>query len=232
MFDNFVISCEDDKCAAEPVVPEPEETEPELTPSPEELVAEVAEEEIPVISEPEEEPEPEEEVVSYTQDELDAEVKKAEERGYEKGFQNAVGEFERQQLSLLAELNTRLMTALADNENRLEQQEQESMRFALEVVRKILPGLEKETALNEINRFLSVNFPNFRREASLSLPLIPKLSPRCRKLLPNWQTPTTLKGKFLCIKMLPWHPATAVSNGKTAALSAAAIKCLKKSTIY
>lgn len=35
MFDNFVISCEDDKCAAEPVVPEPEETEPELTPSPE-----------------------------------------------------------------------------------------------------------------------------------------------------------------------------------------------------
>lgn len=76
MFDNFVISCEDDKCAAEPVVPEPEETEPELTPSPEELVAEVAEEEIPVISEPEEEPEPEEEVVSYTQDELDAEVKK------------------------------------------------------------------------------------------------------------------------------------------------------------
>ena len=59
MFDNFVISCEDDKCAAEPVVPEPEETEPELTPSPEELVAEVAEEEIPVISEPEEEPEPE-----------------------------------------------------------------------------------------------------------------------------------------------------------------------------
>lgn len=228
MFDNFVISCEDDKCAAEPVVPEPEETEPELTPSPEELVAEVTEEEIPVISEPEEEPEPEEEVVSYTQDELDAEVKKAEERGYEKGFQNAVGEFERQQLALLAELNTRLMTALADNENRLEQQEQESMRFALEVVRKILPGLEKETALNEINRFLSVNFPNFRREASLSFTFNPEVVAKVSEIIAKLANANDFEGKISLHKDASMAPGDCRIEWKNGGIERSSHKMLEK----
>lgn len=167
MFDNFVISCEDEKCRAEPLpeveaegdVAEPEETLAEETP-------EVIEE--PAAAEPEPETVP-----GYSQDELDAAVTAAEERGYEKGFNAAAGENEKRQAELLENVNNRLMTLLAENEKQSREAEQDALRFALELVKKLFPALEEKQAISEVQKFLQDNFAAFRHEESLSFSFNP-----------------------------------------------------------
>ena len=120
------------------------------------------------------------------------------------------------------------MTALADNENRLEQQEQESMRFALEVVRKILPGLETETALNEINRFLSVNFPNFRREASLSFTFNPEVVAKVSEIIAKLANANDFEGKISLHKDASMAPGDCRIEWKNGGIERSSHKMLEK----
>lgn len=164
MFDNFVIPGR------------PQKAEPEITvepvPEPEEKItdAEFVEAE-PV----EEKPEVQTPAVSYSQEDLDAASRAAEEKGYERGFNAAVSEREKAETVLLDNINNRLMTILADVSTRNTEQEQSALRFAVSLVRKLLPSLEEEVAVKEVEAFISDNFKNFAKEGSLSFRFNPDI---------------------------------------------------------
>ena len=67
------------------------------------------------------------------------------------------------------------MTLLADVNTQGSEQEQNALRFALELVKKLLPSLEKEVALTEVETFIRENFKNFAKEASLSFSFNPEM---------------------------------------------------------
>lgn len=185
LFDNFVISCDEEKCVAEPVVPiSDDETE---------NVNEIEVEHIKhVIPEPIEVPF----VASYSQDELDAAVKAAEERAYEKGFKSASGETEQQQHDLLNDINGRLMTLLSEREEVEKNVETDTLRFVADVVRKILPSMEKEQATAEVSKFLTDNFSNFRREISLSFSFNPEVISAMPELISKLADRNDFEGKI------------------------------------
>ena len=159
MFDNFVISCEDDKCTSQTL--EDAETEELET----QEVETQEEEPIEAVTETVDE---EDKTPSYTQEELNSAVTSAEERGYEKGFKTALDDKEKQQTELLENINNRLMTLLAEVGKQSQEVEQEALHFAVELVKKLFPSLEKQQATSEIQKFLQDNFSSFRHEESLS----------------------------------------------------------------
>ena len=207
MFDNFVISCDDDKCVAEPLDMEETETEevlpaaaenPPAEPTAAETAAEPETAGAPV-SEPEPEVQPAEEpqpVPGYTQDELDAAVKSAEERGYEKGFNAAATENQKLQQSVLEEIGTRLMTLIAGQEETRREDEQSALRLAVGLVRKLLPALEQDVAKQEVGAFLEDNFADFRREKSLSFSFHPDMAAEIAPLLSKLAEKNDFEGRI------------------------------------
>ena len=165
MFDNFVISCEDDKCTSQTL--EDAETE--------ELETDSEEQETEEIIETKAEEVEEEKAPSYTQEELDSAVTSAEERGYEKGFNAASDEKEKQQTELLENINNRLMTLLAEVDKKSQDIEQGALQFALDLVKKLFPSLEKQHAVAEVQKFLKDNFSAFSHEDSLSFSFNPEM---------------------------------------------------------
>ncbi len=166
MFDNFVISDEEPrKYVPETVVESAEAEEPvaeEAEPAEDETVeVEFAEAE-PVVAESEIKE------VSFSQEELDNAVRAAEEQSYEKGYNAAVSEHEKAEAVLLDNINNRLVTILSDVGANNAEQEQNALRFAVALVRKLLPQLEGEVAVREVETFIRENFKNFAKEESLS----------------------------------------------------------------
>ena len=115
MFDNFVISDDDETSIAEPLDAENMVTE---TVEPKSEIAEVQVAEVqsaePEAAQEQEtqqfaalELEPEPKAPSYSQDELDAAVSAAEERSYEKGFNAATADVQKQQQAVLEEINSK-----------------------------------------------------------------------------------------------------------------------------
>lgn len=103
------------------------------------------------------------------------------------------------------------------------------MRWRLCV--KFFPGWKR----NRVKRnqpFLSVNFPNFRREASLSFTFNPEVVAKVSEIIAKLANANDFEGKISLHKDASMAPGDCRIEWKTAALSAAAIKCLKKSTIY
>lgn len=117
MFDNFVIDC-GKKGRADEEAAVIEDVEVSHEPEVEEVEAVVEEpavaesEEKPQVVEPELPPPP----PSFSQEELNAAVAKAREEGYEKGFQAALGDYEKQEAEMLQNLNSRLLSMLVDTE--------------------------------------------------------------------------------------------------------------------
>lgn len=164
MFDNFVVSDKQEESSVEPeAVTEPViESEEKITDV--EFVEAAPVEEKPVVQ-----------AVSYSQEELDEAARTAEENGYERGYNAAVSEREKAETVLLDNINNRLMTILADVSTRSTEQEQSALRFAVGLVRKLLPSLEEEVAVEEVEAFISDNFKNFAKEGSLSFRFNPDI---------------------------------------------------------
>lgn len=162
MFDNFVVG--EPKKA--PVI---EEVEPvffeDAITSSEEEVEPI---EIPVLEEPIL-------VKTFGQEEVDQMVLAAEEKAYERGFKAAISEQEKVQTMLLDSMNNRLMTILADVNTQGSEQEQNALRFAVSLVKKMLPSLESEVAVKEVENFVTENFKNFAKEANLSFSFHPDM---------------------------------------------------------
>lgn len=173
LFDNFVVDNSKEKktemkievveeIAVEPVVEVEQDIAAEAetiieTPQPEPVVQE------PIAVEP-----------SFSQDELNAAVKLAEETAYEKGFHAAADDEARRQNILLEDIKNQLMTIFAGLERKTADIESSSLKFAVELVRKILPTLEKERAEAEVKNFLNENFANFAAQEILSFAFNPE----------------------------------------------------------
>ena len=200
MFDNFVISCNDEECVAEPLDVE-EETEETL--SEEEVKQEKQEteavenetEEAEVIAPQEEIPAKPKEP-SYSQSELDAAVKSAEERGYEKGFNAATTEMQKAIASVLEEVNNRLMALLSGEDENKREAEASALKFAVELVRKLLPNLEAGVAKQEVEAFLSDNFSKFRGEKNLSFSFHPDMAAEIAPQLSKLAEKNDFEGKI------------------------------------
>lgn len=204
MFDNFVISDDDETSIAEPLdaenmVTETVEPKSEIA---EAQVAEVQSAEPEAAQEQETqqfaalEPEPEPKAPSYSQDELDAAVSAAEERSYEKGFNAATADVQKQQQAVLEEINSKLLSLLAEQDNSYRQNEQNALKFALGLVRKLLPNLEADVAKEEVEAFLSDNFAKFKGEKSLSFSFNPKMAANIAPLLSKLAEKNDFEGKI------------------------------------
>ncbi len=191
MFDNFVIACDEDKAIVEPE----NETEAENI----ESGAEPIEETVVYEPEPEIKPEPEivvESVISYSQEELDAEVRKAEDKGYERGLRQAEDEAEKRHEALMNEMSGKLSVMLADMAKENDEREAEAIQLALALVKKLLPSLEEKQAEAEVQKFLSDNFPNFRREAYLSFSFNPQTVGAAAKIIAKLAEKNDFEGKI------------------------------------
>lgn len=214
MFDNFVISDDDETSIAEPLDAEnmvTETVEPkseiaeaqvaEVQPAESEAAQEQETQQFAALepeSEPEPEPEPEPELKapSYSQDELDAAVSAAEERSYEKGFNAATADVQKQQQAVLEEINGKLLSLLAEQDDSYRQDEQNALKFALGLVRKLLPNLEADVAKEEVEAFLSDNFAKFKGEKSLSFSFNPKMAANIAPLLSKLAEKNDFEGKI------------------------------------
>jgi flagellar assembly protein FliH len=66
------------------------------------------------------------------------------------------------------------MTIYAEIEQKKSEMESSSLKFALGVIRKVLPSLERENAESEVKAFLAENFANFATQESLSFSFNPE----------------------------------------------------------
>ena len=110
---------------------------------------------------------------SYSKEDMDLAIQEAEERGYQKGLEEAKQDALMQQNVILNEVRNQLMTIFADINEKTSQVEIEALKFAVNAIRKVLPTLEKERAEAEIKQFLSDNFSNFSTQDSLSFAFNP-----------------------------------------------------------
>ena len=177
MFDNFVVSNfakrEEENV---PSFSESEETEDVL---PEETLDDVVEE-----TTKSEEVVPQEPVVetakiintepTYSKEELDAAVKLAEEKAYEKGISEAMNEEAKKQDLLLEDISNRLKEIFANIDKKAMEMENSSLHFAVELLRKLLPTLEQEQAEAEVKNFMARNFANFAAQETLSFAFNPE----------------------------------------------------------
>lgn len=197
MFDNFVISCNDEECVAEPldIEEETEETlaEEEIKQEAEEV--ESQEEKGTEVLAKKEESEKQKDP-SYSQSELDAAVKSAEEQGYEKGFNSATTELQKAEAAALEEINTRLVALLSGEIENKREAEASALKFAVELVRKLLPNLEAEVAKQEVEAFLSDNFSKFRGEKNLSFSFHPDMAAEIAPQLSKLAEKNDFEGKI------------------------------------
>ena len=202
MFDNFVISCNDEECVAEPldVKEETEETlaepeaqiqEPQETKEPEN-----EEEKAEEISKQEEEAPIKPQEPSYSQAELDEAVKSAEEKGYEKGFSAAATDIQKAEQTALDEINNRLVALLSGESESKKEAEASALKFAVELVRKLLPNLEAGVAKEEVEAFLSDNFSKFRGEKNLSFSFHPDMAAEIAPQLSKLAEKNDFEGKI------------------------------------
>ena len=111
---------------------------------------------------------------SYSEEELKEAVKQAEEVAYSKGFQAASDDISEKHNLLLGDIKNQLMAIYAEIENKKSEIETSSLKFALGVIRKVLPTLERERAEAEVKSFLADNFANFAGQESLSFSFNPE----------------------------------------------------------
>lgn len=111
---------------------------------------------------------------SYSEEELKEAVRQAEEAAYSKGFQAASDDISEKHNLLLGDIKNQLMTIYAEIENKKSEIETSSLKFALGVIRKVLPTLEHERAEAEVKSFLADNFANFAAQESLSFSFNPE----------------------------------------------------------
>lgn len=121
------------------------------------------------------ETEVEENIITYTEEELRESLAQAEKVAYNKGLEEAKNSSIEKQNILLEDIKNQLMTIFASLEEKKSDTEISTLNFAVSLVRKILPTLEKETADKEVKKFLSDNFSSFASQESLSFSFNPEV---------------------------------------------------------
>ena len=116
-----------------------------------------------------------ENIVTYTQDEYQQAIAQAQEVAYNKGFEEAKTAIIEKQNILLEDIKNQLMTIFASLEEKKSDLETSALNFAVSLVEKILPTLEKEVAEKEVKIFLAENFANFSSQESLSFSFNPDM---------------------------------------------------------
>ena len=175
MFDNFVVSSEppsteetltvsQDVDTSADNLPEEVLTTDQAVIEPEAVIPVAVEE--PIKAPVEQEP-------SYSKEELDAAVKMAEEKAYEQGRTEAIGEEDKKRDLLLEDISRQLTDIFAGLDKKATEVENSALQFAIELVRKILPTLEKERAEVEVKNFMAQNFANFAGQETLSFAFNP-----------------------------------------------------------
>ena len=173
MFDNFIVS--NTPAKKDDVLDQEIETEPHQE-------TDIVEEEVvdihPVISEPQiiDNTPPTVDIPatpSYSKDELDAAVKLAEEKAYNEGLMAATNEEKQQQKLLLENIQEQLTSIFMELNKKSTDIENSALKFAIELMRKILPTLEKERAEAEVKNFMAQNFANFASQETLSFAFNP-----------------------------------------------------------
>lgn len=193
MFDNFVIEEKEDSCFPDKT-PEPEIISPAATETQEELPAfasETLDAEFEEASEPAPVPE-----VSYTQEELDEKIKIAEQNAYENGFKSAQSSIEASLKEVLSDINNKLVNIITDADAMNKTLEQQSMDVVMAVVRKLVPTLEAENALDIVNKFISENFNNFKNESKLSFYIHPDIISYVQKTIAALAKSHDFEGKI------------------------------------
>ncbi len=175
MFDNFVVSSEppsteetltvsQDVDTSADNLPEEVLTTDQAVVEPEAVIPVAVEEPIKA---------PVEQELSYSKEELDAAVKMAEEKAYEQGRTEAIGEEDKKRDLLLEDISRQLTDIFAGLDKKATEVENSALQFAIELVRKILPTLEKERAEVEVKNFMAQNFANFAGQETLSFAFNP-----------------------------------------------------------
>ena len=111
----------------------------------------------------------------YTEEELQEEIKQAKEEAYNKGLEEAKNSLEEKQNILLEDIKNQLMTIFASLDEKKSDMERSTLNFAVGLVKKILPTLEKERAEQEVKSFLAENFANFASQEALSFSFNPEI---------------------------------------------------------
>lgn len=197
LFDNFIVECgknnrNEDEAAVTETEPQLSEAEIETMEMPEEeVITTEIEAETPVVEAELPPPPP-----SFSKEELDAAVAKATEEGYEKGFQSALGDNEKQEQELLKSIDNRLLAMLVDAENFQKQLEVDNLSFISGALKKIFPTLASKQATAELELFLKDNFSHFKNEPSLSFSFNPESVKIAAALLPKLANANDFEGKI------------------------------------
>lgn len=111
---------------------------------------------------------------TYSKEELEAAVKIAEEKSYNEGFAAATEEEKRKQSLLLENIKEQLSSIFMGLDKKSTDIENSALKFAVELLRKILPTLEKDLAEAEVKNFMAQNFTNFASQETLSFAFNPE----------------------------------------------------------
>lgn len=112
---------------------------------------------------------------TYSEEEVAEKVKAAEQDGYEKGFKSSQEGMDATVSRLMEEMNNKLMTLVANSSNLSCELEKQSMDLAKAIIKKLVPSLNDEHAVEIVNNFISENFNNFKNEAKLSFYIHPDI---------------------------------------------------------
>lgn len=198
MFDDFVVLNNDNKEACVDNEPIQEVITEEILETEATEVEEIKEENYEEIIEPEvqveekissfeeapsdfqpysyvEEPQVVENVITYTEEELKEALSQAEGVAYNKGLEEAKNSIEEKQNVLLEDIKNQLMTILASLDEKKSDLEVSSLNFAVSLVEKLMPTLEKSKAESEVKNFLAENFANFSSQETLSFSFNPDM---------------------------------------------------------
>ena len=122
-----------------------------------------------------EETKPEENIVTYTEEELKEALSQAEEVAYNKGLAEAKSSLEETQNILLEDIKNQLTTIYASLEEKKSDLEVSALNFAVSLVEKLMPTMEKSRAESEVKNFLAENFANFSSQETLSFSFNPDM---------------------------------------------------------
>ena len=153
-------------------------TETEIIDSPVEVVEEKIEENIEPSSQLYDyvsQPKIEENMAVYTEEEYREAVEQASKVAYDKGVEEANNSLVEKQNILLENIKNQLMTIYTRLDEKQTNLETSALNFSIEMIRKILPTLERERAEKEVKNFLAENFSNFSKQDTLSFSFNPEI---------------------------------------------------------
>lgn len=111
----------------------------------------------------------------YTEEEYQQAIEEASKNAYDKAMEDAKNSSFEQQNILLENIKNQLMTIYSTLDEKQTTLEASALNFSIEMVRKILPTLEKERAEKEVKNFLAENFANFSNQDTLSFSFNPEI---------------------------------------------------------